>query len=92
MRSILLAGIFITSLLPAASTESLADRLATGFIAQPAAGHYWAMSSSYRASFDAKGIHLVRHGRRAAIRFPGARLRWKDEGESLAPKKSYSRA
>jgi len=84
MRRIFLIWLSITSLLPAASTEVIADRLATGFIAQPAAGHYWAMSSSYRASFDPKGVHLVRHGQRATIRFPGARLLWQAEGKSPA--------
>jgi hypothetical protein len=81
MRGVLLVSAVIHSILPAASTEAVADRLATGFIAQPASGHYWAMSSSYRASFDSKGIQLYRHGRSATVHFPGARLHWQTEGE-----------
>jgi len=84
MRSILSLGMGIPAIVSAASTEAVADRLATGFLAQSAAGNYWAMSSSYRASFDTSGVQLVRHGRRAAIRFPGARLRWQGEGHAIA--------
>ncbi|MFN0105246.1 MAG: beta strand repeat-containing protein [Bryobacteraceae bacterium] len=84
MRSILLVGVAISTLLPAASAEALTAHIATGFIAQPSPGHFWAMSSSYRASFGPTGIQLVRRGRRAAVRFPGARLDWQAEGESDA--------
>ncbi len=42
------------------------------------------MATSYRASFGPDGIQLVRHGHRAAIRFPGARLQWRAEGDPLA--------
>jgi hypothetical protein len=67
----------------------VADRLTTGFLAQSAAGNYWAMSSSYRASFDTSGVQLVRHGRRAAIRFPGTRLHWQVEGHAIAHVKFF---
>ena len=84
MRSVFLLGSVITSLLPAASTEAVADHLATGFIKGSSTGHYWAMSSAYRAAFDPSGVQLLRHGRRASIRFPGARLQWQAEGSDVA--------
>ena len=84
MRSILSLGIVIPAIVSGASTEAVADLLATGFLAQSAAGNYWARSSSYRASFDTSGVQLVRHGRRAAIHFQGARLHWQGEGHMLA--------
>ena len=80
MRGIVLVAIGIQTLLVAASSEATMDRVSTGFLAQPAEGHYWTMAASYRASFNPQGIQLVRHGRRAAIRFPGAKLHWRAEG------------
>ena len=85
MRSIFLLAYLLIQMLSAASKEAIVDSLATGFIAGSADGHFWAMASSYRAAFDSSGIQLLRHGRRAAIRFPGARLNWEAEGEALAP-------
>src|SRR5258708_30938597 len=58
--------------------------LATGFLPRHELGQFWAMANGYRASFDASGIHLVRAGRHADIRFPGADLRWVAGGAQLA--------
>ncbi|MBL8237560.1 MAG: hypothetical protein JNM66_09090 [Bryobacterales bacterium] len=83
MRGIFLVAFGISSMLRAASTEAPMERISTGFLRQAGAGEYWAMAAGYRASFDKRGIQLVRHGRRAAIRFPGANLRWQAEGEAV---------
>ena len=85
LRSLIFVfGISVSSLLPAASADAVAAKLTTGFLSQESPGHFWAMATSYRASFGPDGIQLVRHGHRAAIRFPGARLQWRAEGDPLA--------
>ncbi|MBI2685163.1 MAG: hypothetical protein HYX27_02525, partial [Acidobacteria bacterium] len=72
----------ILSIIPVFAGDAF--HLATGFIAHQSAGRYWAMSSSYRASFDSDGIRLLRKGRMARISFPGARLRWEGEGHAVS--------
>jgi hypothetical protein len=85
LRSLILVfSVFASPLLQAASADAVAAKLTTGFLPQETPGHFWAMATAYRASFSPDGIQLVRHGHRAAIRFPGARLRWSAEGAPLA--------
>lgn len=84
-RSLTLAfGVSLSFLLQAASPEMVSANLTTGFLSTPVPDRFWAMATSYRASFGPDGIQLMRHGRRAAIRFPGASLHWQSEGPPLA--------
>jgi len=43
------------------------------------------MTAAYRASFGPNGIELSRHGKRAYLRFPDAKLNWTAEGTAVAP-------
>lgn len=84
MRGIFFVCVLIPTLLPAVSTEAVSAGLSTGFVPGAGPGQYWAMSSSYRSSFGPEGIALMRRGHRAVIRFPGAKLAWRAEGEGGA--------
>jgi hypothetical protein len=79
MRLAVLLPLYVSALAQPARLES--SRLTTGFLQHPTEQVYSILAPAYRSAIDAEGIHLYRGSRRVGVRFPGAELHWRPEGQ-----------
>lgn len=72
----------LSFLLPQLISAETHPALFTGFLRRAEGDGFWTAGHSYRASFQADGIHLYRGHRQVVLRFPGATLRWEPRGQA----------